>query len=262
MKITSRLHLLLNEFGFYPKHFFNSVKGIPAFLNDLSALKQQLKNSSEDFQINEYYPQLKDRYDTAGAIPLHYFYQDIFAAGKIFKNNPVKHVDIGSRIDGFAAHVASFREIEIFDIRNLNLGIANMKFVQADLMSDNFPYTDYCDSISCLHAIEHFGLGRYGEPVDVNGYRKGLNNIYKMLKSGGRFYFSTPIGEQRIEFNAHRVFSVGFLLSLFKDNYELKSFSFVDDNNNFHPEVKLNDEDIKNNFGCTYGCGIFELQKL
>lgn len=83
-----------------------------------------------------------------------------------------------------------------------------------------------------------------------------------MLKSGGMFYFSTPIGEQRIEFNAHRVFSVGFLLSLFTDDYELKSFSFIDDNNHFHPEAKLNDENIKNNFGCTYGCGIFELQKL
>lgn len=65
---------------------------------------------------------------------------------------------------------------------------------------------NYCDSISSLHAIEHFGLGRYGDPIDYFGYLKALQNIAKIVKTGGTFYFSVPIGPQRIEFNAHRVF--------------------------------------------------------
>ena len=35
--------------------------------------------------------------------------------------NLKRHVDIGSRLDGFVAHVASFREIEVLDIRPLKV---------------------------------------------------------------------------------------------------------------------------------------------
>ena len=35
----------------------------------------------------------------------------------IYAARPEKHVDVGSRVDGFVAHVASFREIEVFDVR-------------------------------------------------------------------------------------------------------------------------------------------------
>jgi hypothetical protein len=64
----------------------------------------------------------------------------------------------------------------------------------------------YCDSLSCLHAIEHFGLGRYGDPVNPIGYQSGIVNMVQLLKSGGTFYLSTPIGRERVEFNANWVF--------------------------------------------------------
>jgi hypothetical protein len=81
-------------------------------------------------------------------------------------------------------------------------------------MKPDEKYKNYCDSISSLHAIEHFWLGRYGDRIDINGYIKGLNTIYWMLKKWGIFYFSVPIGPQRIEFNAHRVFSLKYLVEL------------------------------------------------
>ena len=43
------------------------------------------------------------------------------------------------------------------------------------------------DSISCLHALEHFGLGRYGDMIDPQGYEKGLFNISSYLTLGGKF---------------------------------------------------------------------------
>jgi len=128
-------------------------------------------------------------------------------------------------------------------------------------LSDNL--TDYCDSISSLHAVEHFGLGRYGDNIDFEGYLKGLNNIYKILKVGGIFYFSAPIGKQRIEFNAHRVFSMTYLLELLEAKYKIIDFSYVNDKGDLFEKVDLRDkEKVKNNFGCFYGCGIFELEKL
>ena len=82
-----------------------------------------------------------------------------------------------------------------------------------------------------------------------------------MLQQGGTFYFSVPIGRQRIEFNANRVFSIQYLLDYFNDKYDIKSFSYVDDKRDLHDNQPLTTETIKNNCGCKYGCGIFELTK-
>lgn len=239
---------------------FKNISSLPIFIKDYLVLTKQLK-SNTDFRISSFFPILGDRKDTGGTISGHYFHQDLLVARRIFDSRPEKHVDIASRVDGFVAHVAVFREVEVFDIRPIESKIPNIKFVQSDLMNANVDHLDYCDSISCLHAIEHFGLGRYGDPIDVDGHLKGLNSIKGILKGGGKFYFSTPIGPQRIEFNAHRVFNVSYLLKVFAPDYDLVSFSYVDDKGELYENVALTDVEIDRNFGCRYGCGIFELVK-
>ena len=52
------------------------------------------------------------------------------------------------------------------------------------------------DSASYLHAIEHFGFGIYLDPIDVNGYNKGITNLVNLISSGGRLYISFPIGQR------------------------------------------------------------------
>ena len=102
-----------------------------------------------------------------------------------------------------------------------------------------------CDSISSLHAIEHFGLGRYGDTIDYFGHIKAIKRITEILTTGGIFYFSVPIGEQRIEFNAHRVFSVEYLIDLLKKDYSILRFSYVNDNGDFFENVKLSTRSYK-----------------
>ena len=160
------------------------------------------------------------------------------------------------------AHVAAFRRIQVIDIRAAPESIPNVEFIQLNLMSIDDSYTEYCDSISSLHAIEHFGLGRYGDPIDSEGHIRGLDNIYKMLKPNGKFYFSVPIGPLRVEFNAHRVFSIGYLLDLFSRLYRIDSFSFVGDDGKLYENVALTSDIVDTNCGCKYGCGIFEMTKL
>jgi len=183
-------------------------------------------------------------------------------AQKIYQSRPGHHLDIGSRTDGFVAHLAVFMEVEVMDIRPISNQVTNIKFIQADLTSSNFSLFEYTSSISCLHAIEHFGLGRYGDPIDLDGHKKGLNNIYQSLKPDGIFYFSAPMGPTRIEFNAHRVFSLKYLLNLFIDKYEIISFSYVDDVGDLKRDPDLNESNIDLNFGCTYGCALFVLKKI
>jgi len=242
--------------------FIVFLKGLPFYLKDYYEIKQQAKQSKGDFPFGKFYPCLNDRFRESGIASGHYFHQDLLVANKIFKNKPAKHVDIGSKVDGLVAHVASFREIEVFDIRDLKCDIQNVRFKRIDLMDKSIHLSDYCDSVSCLHALEHFGLGRYGDKVDYNGHLVGWENIYRLLKKNGKFYFSVPIGEQRTEFNAHRVFSLKYLLTMFAGKYKIDSFAYVDDSGHLITDVELKEKHVQDNFSCHYGCGIFELSKM
>jgi SAM-dependent methyltransferase len=122
-------------------------------------------------------------------------------------------------------------------------------------------YISYSDSVSCLHALEHFGLGRYGDPIDPDGHLKGLAALSRLVRPGGVLYLSVPIGPDRIEFNAHRVFSVPYLLGLFREDLDVLAFSYVDDDGDLHENVPLDGDASAASFGCTYGCGIFELTR-
>jgi SAM-dependent methyltransferase len=238
----------------------NSFRGLPSYLRDLRKMKKMLAASNGDFKIKKLYPVLDEKY-VHNKIAWNYFFQDLWVAQLVLKSNPAKHVDVGSRIDGFVAHVATYREVEVYDIRAVREDIPNVKFIQADVCSENFSFINYCDSISSLHVIEHLGLGRYGDTLDNEGYLKGLKNITKALKINGVFYFSVPIGEQRIEFNAHRVFSTEYLLKTLGKYYKLEAFGNVDDKSMFHPNISLDDKGFANSFDCNYGCGIFVLRK-
>ena len=261
--ILRTIYNLTTILGIDPIKTAQAIKGFPYYLRDMSKLKKQQKNSDVNFLFGRLYPCLGDRFAQSGTASGHYFHQDLLIAQRIFLNNPELHVDIGSRIDGFVAHLASFRKIEVFDIRELKNDIPNVKFIRADLMSNiDKALADYSDSLSCLHALEHFGLGRYGDTVRFDGYIVGLNNMYTILRRGGRFYLSIPIGPQRIEFNAHRVFSLKYLLSLFGQKFRIDAFSFVNDKGDLFENVELSENEVNRNFGCFYGCGIFEMTKL
>lgn len=220
-----------------------------------------LRGEDNSFPIRDNMPCVDDKGKEAGYTRLHYFLQDLYVAQLIYKKNPLKHIDVGSRIDGFVAHLASFREVELFDIRKVDLSIPNVKFKQADLMDETTIPHGYCDSISSLHAIEHFGLGRYGDKLDPEGHKKGFKNITKILKPQGFFYFSVPMGKQRIDFNAHRVFSMDYLLDWVNEDYDIVSFSYISDDGQLYTNISLTDKDIENNYGCKTGCAIFELKK-
>jgi SAM-dependent methyltransferase len=257
----SKLNAALCMAGVDVRRLLRTAWNLPRYLRDLARLRRELEITGAPFRVTRLVPCLLDRTDESGTASGAYFLQDLLVAGMVFRNRPEKHVDVGSSVAGFVAHVASFREIEVFDIRPLETQASNIAFRQADFMAEDVGYEEYTDSLSCLHTIEHFGLGRYGDRIDPNGHVTGIANLHRVLKPGGTLYFSTPIGPQRIEFNAHRVFALEHLLSLLEPRFTVKSFSYVNDDGRLFRDAELTPECVSSNFGCRYGIGILELEK-
>lgn len=258
MKIKDKINFYLNLIGFDKNKLIAFVKGYNWFNEDKNRFLEQaalLKNKDFNFSLH---PILNEKYEQSGQMNGHYFHQDLLIAQKIFKHNPNNHLDIGSSIYGFVSNVASFRKIDVADIRDNKSTIENISFLQIDLMNEDIMPDKVYDSISCLHVLEHFGLGRYNDPVDYLGYEKGINNINKYLKKDGLFYMSVPIGRQRVEFNAHRVFNHQFILNFCKKYFELIEFNYVDDNGDLYKNINPDnlDSTILN-----FSCGIFIFKK-
>ena len=251
----------LKAFGVEPWKTRGAIRTLPATLREYSSFRKQNEGLGDSWNIALSEPSLHDRLDSGGAASGHYFHQDLLVARRIYEREPKKHVDVGSRVDGFVAHVAVFREIEVVDIRPQNEVVSNISFVQKDLMDANAIPADYCDSLSCLHALEHFGLGRYGDPIDVVGYEKGFDALTRMLQSGGILYLSVPIGRERVEFNGQRVFALDRLERMYQGRYNVKDFSFVNDEGCLVESVDLRERRDELS-SLNYGCGIFELQKV
>ena len=136
----------------------------------------------------------------------HYFLQDLWAARRVYERRPASHLDVGSRLDGFVAHLLTFMPVTVVDIRPLAHPPAGLTFVRGDALTLAEIPTDSAESLSSLHTVEHFGLGRYGDPIDPAGWRRGLAALARVLRPGGTLYLSVPVGRQRLEFNAQRVF--------------------------------------------------------
>lgn len=182
------------------------------------AKKYSALNKRETMKINELYNMYiySDKLSKAGAIH-SYFWQDLWAARKVYKSNPQRHYDIGSRVDGFISHLLSFRNnVYLIDIRQLDRTAEGLNFIRADATNLDGIEDNSIESLSALCSLEHFGLGRYGDIVDPEACYKCFKAIYKKTKRGGDIYISVPVGWEHVEFNAHRVFFASTIVDAFK----------------------------------------------
>lgn len=259
MKTLNKIHWILSsQFGLDPRRFLLSLRGIPHFVIDWWRFRKGFSGTLT------WLPCLHDRYEEGGTTKNEYFWQDLLVARWIFEAKPQRHVDVGSRVDGFVAHVASFRDIEVFDVRPISTQIPGVVFKQADLMhSGSLPNVGggYCDSLSCLHAIEHFGLGRYGDPIDPTGHERGIANMALLLQPGGTFYLSTPIGRERVEFNANRVFDPRSIIRLAETHGLVLHQMTVIERGGVVREVQAIPDTVQALAEATYNLGIFVFTK-
>lgn len=203
MSALRKVLYFLRQVGLDPTKTIESCRNLPKYFIDLVRFIARHR-SVKGLRIS---PVLNDFRDSAGSADGHYFWQDLICAKWIFEENPENHLDIGSRIDGFIAHLLTFRQVTLLDIRPLTMQIPNLKCVIGNAQESMNEYHGKYESVSSLHSIEHFGLGRYGDPIDVEGHVKGLQSISECVRPSGSLYLSFPIGQGSIEFNEQRIIS-------------------------------------------------------
>ena len=242
-------------FGVDPVRTLRGVRNIPRYLRDLARYRRAAAGGQFPLRLASLFPVLADYDDAAGETRSHYFHQDLWAARRVFAARPAEHVDVGSRIDGFVAHLLTFMPVTVLDIRALESNVEGLTFVQSDATDlARFPDASV-GSISSLHAVEHFGLGRYGDPVDGEACFRAMRSLARVLAPGGRLYFSVPVGRERVAFNAHRIFDPHTVLSAFA-GLELVSFAAVDDQGNLRAGLAPGDV-----ASAEFACGLFEFTR-
>ena len=204
-------------------------------------------------------PRLADSYpclvDWVPSTPFdpHYFHQGAWLARHLAARPNSLHVDVGSSVMMLSV-MSAWVPTAFVDVRPLRAGISGLYPIAGTLAG--LPFADgsvVCHS--CLHVIEHVGLGRYGDPLSPDGARLAAAELARVLQTGGRLYLSTPVGRERVCFNAHRVFSPHTIRAWFS-RFELAEFSFVDDSGKFVAAAELAAA-----AELDYGCGMFVFER-
>lgn len=211
-------------------------------------LKFKKKNDRFSIKFFDFYPCIKDK-TSKTKFDAHYIYHTSWAARKVKEINPIKHTDISSSLY-FSGIVSAFIPVDFYDYRPAELNLSNLKSNHADLTKLPFK-NNSIRSLSCMHTVEHVGLGRYGDPIEANGDLIAISELKRVVEKDGSLLFVVPVGKPKIEFNAHRIYSYEQIEEYFKD-FELREFTLITDKGNY---IENADKDLVKEQ--KYGCGCF-----
>ena len=185
--------------------------------------EKSMKNNCIIAEKDSCFPCLDEITDSLN-FSIHYVYHPAWAARILAQINPEEHIDISSTIN-YCTIMSAFIPIKYYEYRPVNFNLSNLKSLKADItklpFEDNSIY-----SLSCMHVVEHKGLGRYGDEIDPVGDQKAIQELKRVVKIGGNLLFVVPIGKEKIIFNAHRIYSYDKILQYFS-GWKLKEFSLV-----------------------------------
>jgi len=237
-----------------PPFTLKAIIGYLRFFYDL----RQFKRIGGKIETLDWYPCLFDRTPTT-AFDAQYLYQAAWGAKKIFEARPEVHFDVGSHL-GFVTQLAAFTKVEFIDIRPADIRLSGFG-VRKGLITD-LPLPDgSIASISSMHVIEHIGLGRYGDPIQLDGPQCACRELSRVLQVGGRAYVSVPIGRPRVGFNGLFVFDPVVFPEYF-ESCEVVDFSYVDTDGAFYESLDYRSVVLQESTsGMDFGLGIYILQK-
>jgi SAM-dependent methyltransferase len=230
----------------------------PRFYQELQSFERAMEGKSPRFALKAewFHPCMEDATGRSD-FDRHYVYHTAWAARRVGLHAPVRHVDISSFLY-FSTLLSAFVPVDFYEFRPTDLVLEGLSVRHADLMA--LPFADASvHSLSCLHVVEHIGLGRYGDPIDPDGDLKAFAELRRVVAPGGVLLLALPCGfESRICFNAHRIYTHAQVLGMF-EGFELTHCALVTDSLE-HPHwldrAGASDFDRQQ-----YGCGCFEFRR-
>ena len=178
----------------------SAALSLTEYRRGLALSKSQSVSSFDVFQYLQY--------DASGDHPESYIDAECaFAASALAEHNPSRILDIGSYRHFILGLLAS-RSVTTLDVQPRAAACANETVLNGDAKS--LPIADSSfDAIVSLCTLEHLGLGRYGDPIDLDADRTAFGEMVRVLRPGGLLILSTTITRARpqIAFNAHRIYS-------------------------------------------------------
>jgi SAM-dependent methyltransferase len=169
---------------------------------------------AEKHWAQRFVPMLRDDTGTQDARN-YYYYQDCWAARKIFELKPASVLDVGCTVL-FTGIISQFTPTVSVDVRPVQSQLPGLTNVKGDISNLELP-TASQECVVSLCVIEHIGLGRYGDKIDPLGAKKAAKELSRVLKPGGHLLISALVGMPCLAFNAHRIFAVEEFLEMFPD---------------------------------------------
>lgn len=188
----------------------------------------------------------------------HYIYHTGWAARRLAEIKPKLHHDFSSSLY-FVAISSSTTPICFYDYRPADVQLLGLQNSVADLCKLDIP-SNSLHSVSCMHVVEHIGLGRYGDPIDATGDLKAIAELQRVTAFGGDMLFVVPIGGvPTLRFNANRIYNYDQVMAFFL-GFQLVEFSLITDYGNpchFIVDASKTDADKQ-----VQGCGCFHFRKF
>src|SRR5665213_121677 len=102
------------------------------------------------------------------------------------------------------------------DSRTISVDVVNhtavskygIEYVRGDCMNTTLP-AECADVVTIISTLEHVGLGRWGDPLDVDGDIKAMREARRILRPGGHVVLTVPYGYPTVVFNLHRIYDQG-----------------------------------------------------
>jgi SAM-dependent methyltransferase len=234
-----------------------ALKSIKDYLLDFYRFRKMGVRKPERLPLRwkDRLPCLKDRDDSL-SFDRHYIYHTGWAARALAEIRPQRHMDISSTLF-FCSIISAFVPVQYFEYRKIDLQLDDLTCGSADLLALPFP-DDSVSSLSCMHVVEHIGLGRYGDRLDVDGDLKAMSELKRVLSPGGSLLFVVPVGRPRIMFNGHRIYAHEQILEHF-DGLRLREFALIPDNPSNGGLIPRASAELVGQQ--SYGCGCYWFMK-
>ena len=205
-------------------------------------------SGAEPIRWADAYPQVHDRTATS-PFDAHYFYVNGWAMRRVVATAPRLHVDIASQVI-FPNLLGAVLPVIFVDYRPLEARLTGVQCMSGNLLGLPFASGSIA-SLSCLHIVEHIGLGRYGDPLNPRGTHIAVRELACVLAPDGNLFLATPIGQPRLCFNAHRIHAADVIRAMLPE-LELVEFSGIHDDGQYveHAEIEVFRDS-------RYACGLF-----